>query len=151
MPTPTPDLQPSDQLFAQVDDDQYEQLCQLSGSPVVHAAVWEEALADALEPQPDPTTTAVDLDLYLRDGVYFELYGVMCYPRLDADPMRDLAAIEQFLHRCIADDLQLAEVAVDDEDALVLVLSQHEKPVLYLQVGAWLLDEWQELPEDTAS
>ena len=151
MPTPTPSLEPSDQLYTQVDDEQYEQLCQLASTPVVHVSVWEESLADAIEPEPASTTTAVDLDLYLRDGVYFELYGVMCYPQLDAEPMGDLAAIERLLAACVKDDLQLEEIAVDEEDGLVLVLAQHGQPVLYLQAGAWLLDEWQELPDDAAS
>ena len=91
------------------------------------------------------------MDLYLRDGVYFELYGVVCYPHPDADPMAELAAIEQYLTGCVKAGLALHEVAVDEEDSLVLVLTQHGRPVLYLQVGAWLLDEWQELPDDTAS
>jgi hypothetical protein len=151
MPTPTPGPEPSDELYVRVDDEQYAELSQLIGAPIIHAAVWEESLVDALEPQPDLTTTAVDLDLYLRDGVYFELYGVVCYPRLDAEPLSDLAAIERLLQQAVREELLLAEVAVDDEDALVLVLAQQENPMLYLQVGAWLLDEWQELPDDAAS
>ena len=142
---------PSAQFYTQVDDEQYGELCELANTPVVHVSVWEESLADAIEPGPAATTTAVDLDLYLRDGVYFELFGVVCYPHPDADPMTELAAIEQYLTGCVKEGLALAEVAVDEEDGLVLVLAQRGQPVLYLQVGAWLLDEWQELPDDTAS
>jgi len=151
MPTPEPGPESSVQFYTRVDDEQYEQLCQLASTPVVHVSVWEESLADAIEPEPASTTTAVDLDLYLRDGIYFELYGVVCYPHPDADPMTDLAAIERRLRACVKDHLALEEVAVDEEDGLVLVLAQRGQPVLYLQVGAWLLDEWQELPDDAAS
>jgi hypothetical protein len=31
-----------------------------------------------------------------------------------------------------------------------LVLAQRHQPVMYLQVGAWLLDEWEELPDSDA-
>ena len=41
----------------------------------------------------------------------------------------------------------LEEIAVDEDDGLVLVLGLKRQPVFYLQVGAWLLDEWEELPD----
>jgi hypothetical protein len=40
----------------------------------------------------------------------------------------------------------LQEVAVDEDDQLVLVLSYSGGKQLYLPVAAWLLEEWDELP-----
>jgi hypothetical protein len=142
------------QLYTHVDDEQYEELSTLNGQRVLFASVWEEGLADSLA-SINPATpgatnisdeVAADIDLYLADGVYFELYGTLCYTDLDAPPLVDLAQIEGRLQRLVKAGVEL-EVAVDEEDGLVLLLAQHHKPVLYLQVGAWLLDEWEELPE----
>jgi hypothetical protein len=158
------------QLYTRLDDEQYDELSELNGQPVVHVSVWEEGLADAItSPSRDanhganreanraanPDTynddnEAADIDIYLRDGVYFELYGTLCYTSLDAPPLNDLTQIEQRLQRLVKAGVVLEEIAVDDEDGLVLVLAQHHQPVLYLQVGAWLLDEWEELPDSSA-
>ena len=149
------------QLYTHVDDEQYEELSELNGQPIVHVSVWEEGLADSItSPQGDggkasaaspDDGVAADIDLYLRDGVYFELYGTLCYTDLDAPPLSDLAQIEQRLQRLVKAGLELEEVAVDEDEGLVLVLAQRHQPVLYLQVGAWLLDEWEELPESEPS
>ena len=151
------------QLYTQVDDEQYEELSELNGQPVVFVAVWEEGLAEAMTPpereaeESDASAsdakdeTAADIDLYLRDGVYFELYGTLCYTDLDAAPLSGLDRIEGQLQAMVKQGLVLEEIAVDEEEGLVLVLAQKHKPVLYLQVGAWLLDEWEELPESAAS
>jgi hypothetical protein len=142
------------QLYTRIDDEQYDELSELNGQAIVHVAVWEEGLADAIAlPNAGETTTgaqaevAADIDLYLGDGVYFELYGTLCYTDLEAPPLADLATIEQRLQRLVKAGVVLEEVAVDDDDGLVLILGQRHQPVLYLQVGAWLLDEWEELPE----
>jgi hypothetical protein len=141
------------QLHTRVDDEQYEELSQLNGQPVVHIAVWEEGLADSITlaaPAEGEDETAADIDLYLRDGIYFELYGTLCYTDLDAPPMHDLEQIEEQLQSLVKAGLELEEVAVDEDDGLVLVLAQHHQPRFYLQVGAWLLDEWEELPESSS-
>lgn len=148
------------QLYTHVDDEQYDELTELNGQPVVHVSVWEEGLADSItSPQGNVKASAsstedevaADIDLYLRDGVYFELYGTLCYTDLDAPPLADLAQIEQRLLRLVKAGVELEEIAVDEDDGLVLVLAQRHQPVLYLQVGAWLLDEWEELPESEPS
>jgi hypothetical protein len=150
------------QLYTHVDDEQFDELSELNGQPVVHVAVWEEGLADsittAVRAASAPSAAsdaddevAADIDLYLRDGVYFELYGTLCYTDLDEPPLNDLTQIEQRLQRLVKAGVTLEEVAVDEEDGLVLVLGQRRQPVLYLQVGAWLLDEWEELPDSAAS
>ena len=152
MPIPEP-RNNEGQLYTQVDDEQFDELSELNGQPVVYAAVWEEGLADSLAPANSPVNdeVAADIDLYLRDGVYFELYGTLCYTDLDEPPFADLGQIEAKLQELVSAGAVLEEIAVDEEDGLVLVLAQRKQPVLYLQVGAWLLDEWEELPDSSAS
>jgi hypothetical protein len=110
-------------------------------------------LADALADLPEAALgpAGVDLDLYLQDGVYFELYSTYCYTDLDAEPVADQRAVERHLAQLLAAGLWLGEIAVDEEDGLVLVLTRQHQPVLYCQVGAWILDGWEELPEGAAS
>lgn len=153
MPVTTPRPNDTDGPFTQVDDEQYEEIAKLEGQKIVYAAVWEDALADALADLQDAESgqPGVDLDLYLRDNVYFELYGTLCYVSLDEEPLPSQAEVETRLTALIHDELWLQEVAVDDEEALVLVLGRDQRPLLYVQVGAWLLDEWEELPEGTVS
>lgn len=147
------------ELFTQVDDEQYEELSALIGQPIVSVAVWKEGMADALDITLDNTLneaaandeSAADLDLYLQDGVYFELYGTLCYHDLDAPPLATRATIEQALSSLATRGVKLLEVAVDEEDGLVLVLGCGDQPDIYLQVGAWLLDEWEELPDHSES
>ena len=136
-----------EQLFTTVDDDTYAELEQLAGEQVVHAEVWEDSLGDALEERGGPPTEpAFDLDLYLEGGVYFELYGVACYSDLDGTPLAERDALERRLLSLVKQGVTLGEVAVDEDDALVLVLARGDLPLLYLAVGGWLLEEWDELP-----
>jgi hypothetical protein len=150
MPIATPDSDDAE-FFTTVDDDQYDELCDLAGQTIVFAAVWEDSLADALQDAADDVAGLADIDLYLRDNIYFELYGSLCFPDLEADPYPDLISIERALYQAKANGATLLEVAVDDDDGLVLVLGVANAPVLYIQVGAWILDEWDELPEPSSA
>ncbi len=98
------------------------------------------------EDDDDPPQEVFDLDLYLADGVYFELYGTLCYPDLDADPLRGSEQASKHLLSLVNQGIWFDEVAVDEEEQLVLVLSQYRQPVIYLVVGGWLIEEWDELP-----
>jgi len=140
----TPDFD----FFTVVDDDMYDDLAELAGQKIVHVELWEDSLADTLagESDADAEQIAVDMDLYLDGGLYFELYGVICYPDPTADPLVGTQAIEQRLTRLVKQDLWLDEVAVDEEDALVLVLSHRHQPQLYLMINGWTYAEWNELP-----
>ncbi len=151
MPQETPSANQDDQFFTAVSDEQYDELSQLNGSRVVFAAVWEESLIEALDNEPSDDVQAADIDLYLEQGVYFECYGVVCYPSLEGEPLASLAEIEQSLKRGIDGGLWLEEIAVDEDDSLVLVLARRHQPQFYLQVGAWLLEEWEELPDPADS
>jgi len=136
-------------LLTTVDDETYDELAALIGERVVHVALWEDSLADALTEQTvDPARqTTFDLDLYLEDGVYFEMYGVACFDDPDAEAWRGQEHAGARLATLVAAHTQLGDVAVDDDDGLVLVLTTPDGRNTYLVVGAWLLAEWDELPD----
>jgi hypothetical protein len=136
-------------LMTEVDDATYDELLELVEQRVVHIALWEDSLADALEEgqaTAGPPST-FDLDLYLEDGIYFELYGVSCFDDLDADPWHGLAESQARLAGLVARQARLDEIAVDEENGLVLVVGVPSGKLLYLAVAAWLLGEWDELPD----
>jgi hypothetical protein len=140
--------QPAVDLYTTVDDELFDELSELIDQQVVHVDVWEDSLADALAGEElVAPTTSVDLDLYLEDGVYFELYGVQCFPDPEREPLADPAAIRTHLVDLIRRSIRLEDVAVDEEEALVLVLGRDQRPQLYLVVAGWLIDEWDELPD----
>ncbi|MCB0064013.1 MAG: hypothetical protein KDE19_17945 [Caldilineaceae bacterium] len=126
----------------------YDELADLAGEKVVHIELWEDALGDTIDDQAtDPTEQiAVDMDLYLDGGIYFELYGVICFPDPDAEPLVGFSTIAERLTRLVKQELWLDEVAVDEENTLVFILSQHHQPQLYLMIDGWSFAEWDELP-----
>lgn len=136
-------------LQTSVDDETYDELAALIGERIVHVALWEDSLADALtEQKVDPARqTTFDLDLYLEDGVYFEMYGVACFDDPNAEAWRGLEQTGARLAAFVTGRAQLGDVAVDDDDGLVLVITTPEGRSSYLVVGAWLLAEWDELPD----
>lgn len=143
--------QPDFTFYSSVDDALYDELLELVGEPIAHLSVWEDSMVDALASQGvdtdlDATNSTFDMDIYLGAGVYFELYSVAVYPDLDAEPLTDREQIEARMQQLVANDATLGDVAVDEEDALVLVLHDKDKPALYLSVGGWVIEEWDELP-----
>lgn len=136
-------------LLTSVDDETYDELAALIGQRVVHVALWEDSLADALaERSVDAAQQSTfDLDLYLEDGVYFEMYGVACFDDPDAEAWSGLGPTGARFAAFVAACAQLGDVAVDDDDGLVLVLTAPDGRNCYLVVGAWLLAEWDELPD----
>lgn len=135
-------------FYTTVDDEMYDDLAELAGQRVVHVQLWEESISDMLEGQEvaATSTNAADLDLYLEGGIYFELYGVLAYRDPEQEPLPDRATVERQLTALVKQGLWLDEVAVDEENALVLVLSRARKPQLYLAISGWSVDEWDELP-----
>lgn len=143
------DKQPPDlDLQTGVDDELYDELSELEGQRIVHVTLWEDSLLDALEGgEPDPDTqTLFDLDLYLEEGIYFELYGASAFESLDAAPVEGDERLAKTLLTLVDQHATLDEIAVDEDDNLVLILAQGGEPALYLAVGGWLLEEWDELP-----
>jgi hypothetical protein len=136
-------------LFTTVDDETYAELNELAGQRVVHIAVWEDALDEALAEMHDAPADrqSFDLDVYLAEGVYFELYGVTCFAALDEEPWTGHAQVDARLRALVGRKATLQEVAVDEEDNLVLIVGMGNEQVYFL-VGAWLLEEWDELPEE---
>ena len=135
-------------LYTNVDDDLYDELTQLEGQKVVHVEVWEDSLSTALEgaevaPQEQ---ASFDIDLYLADGAYFELYSATCFDSPDGDPWQGLETAGARLTAAARQGAALQEIAVDEEDQLVLVLTYGGGKQIYLPVAAWLLEEWDELP-----
>ena len=73
-------------VFYTVDDEMFAELAELAGEPVAGITLWEDSITDALG-QSELTGSAVDADVYLGGGVYFELYGVLCYADVDSEPL----------------------------------------------------------------
>ncbi len=143
-------------LMTAVDDETYDELMTLVDQPIVHVAVWEDSLADALAERAagtaprltieDAQQNTFDIDLYLADGVYFELYGVACFDNPDDEAWQGLAESGARLAALVKANAQLSDIAVDEDDGLILVVAVPDGRELYLAVSAWLLAEWDELP-----
>ncbi|MEX1019209.1 MAG: hypothetical protein WDZ49_06090 [Litorilinea sp.] len=159
---------PGDELYTTVDQDQFDDLMDLTGQQVAQVVLWDDSMAAALESTAAPNAddladdpantseaggavadTIFDLDLYLKDGVYFELYGVQFYPSLDSEPLTGYDTVQAHLRALIQEGLWLDDLGVDEEDGLVLILCRRRTPLLYVPAGAWYLDEWDELPDDS--
>ena len=140
--------EPALDFYTTVDDEMYDDLAELAGQRIVHVQLWEESISDMLEGQEvaATSTNAADLDLYLEGGIYFELYGVLAYRNPEQDPLPDRETVARQLTALVKQGLWLDEVAVDEEDGLVLILSRARKPQLYLSISGWSVDEWDELP-----
>ncbi len=136
-------------LMTVVDDETYDELMTLVEQRIVHVALWEDSLADGLAGKPADASIqdTFDIDLYLEDGVYFELYGVVCFDDPDADAWQGVAESAARLAALVKAGARLDDIAVDEEDGLILVLTTKAGQGVYLVVGAWLLAEWDELPE----
>ncbi len=121
------------------------ELEQLVGEAIVHIVVWEDSILEAFG-DTDFTDAAADIDIYLEDGVRFELFAVLCYTDLNSEPMAEVNELGPRFDSLISQGLQLRDVAADTEDSLVLVLST-QGATLYVNAGAWSADEWEELPK----
>lgn len=136
-------------IITTVSDEMFEELLTLVGEKVLNFTLWDESLADALageETAADEQTVA-DIDLFLEGGVYFELYGAVFYTDPSEPPLVGSTTIQQKLSTLINSGLWLDEFAFDEEEQLVLVLSQNKQPLFYVVIGGWTMDEWDELPE----
>ncbi|MCS6825335.1 MAG: hypothetical protein NZ553_01845 [Caldilinea sp.] len=136
-------------LVVTVDDETYDELMTLVGQRIVHIGLWEDSLSVALAEHAGESLgpAAFDIDLYLEDGVYFELYGVSCFDDLEAEPWSDPTESLNRLVGMVKAQACLGDVAVDEMDSLILILSTAAGETVYLAVSAWLLAEWDELPE----
>ncbi len=135
-------------LYTTLDDELYEELSQLEGQAIVFAGVWEDSLSSALEEKEEEPKqqSSFDIDIYLADGAYFELYSAACFDSLDDEPWVGLDAVNRRLTTAAKQGAILEEVAADEDDQLVLVVRYAQDKRLYLPAAAWLLEEWDELP-----
>ena len=134
-------------LYTSVDDELYAELSELEGQQVVFLEVWEDSLEEALDPTAEQDApSSFDIDVYLADGAYFELYSAMCFDNLDGEPWQGLDPVRERLTDVGKRGATLEEIAVDQDDQLVLVLRYGPSQRLYVPAAAWLLDEWDELP-----
>jgi hypothetical protein len=132
----------TDELYEQLEDE-------VRGEKVVGLALWEESLADEEENSPKASERQVfDLDLYLENNLYFELYGVLIFADLHGDPLQGLYRIGTMVAELTEKGVWLDDIAATEDDELVLVLSQDHQPKLYFSVGGWTLNEWDTLPDD---
>jgi len=140
---------PEIDLYTEVDDELYDEIAGLAGEKIVHIEVWEESMGDVLDDddEPIPSQNAFDIDLYLEGGVYFELYSTLCFVTVESEPLEGLETIQTRMATLAKQGVWLEEVAVDEENALILVLGQQHQPQLYLLIGAWTVGEWDELPD----
>lgn len=145
-------------FYTTIDDEMFDELTVLNGEHVVLAAVWEDSLAEALagqagaqladdEPDTPDDVSTFDVDLYLEGGVYFELYGASLYDDTESEPLTGVETVQARLRELIREGVLLGEIAVDEEDGMVLVLQEKGQPVLYIDVGGFVLEEWVELPD----
>jgi hypothetical protein len=149
LPEPETDL--AEGLHRTVTDELYDELVeQVTDQRVVGLAVWEESLADDPEAGPTPADQRdiFDLDLYVENHNYMELYGVQIYRDPESDPLQGLEQTGKMLSKLVEDGVWLEEVAVNEIDELVLILAQRHEPCLYLSVSGWTLEQWDNLPEE---
>lgn len=149
--TNSADDQFDDLIFeTELSDEAYEELASLEGAAVIGISFWDSSLADELEelPPSDEERVVIDLDLYLEDMTLLELYGVMLFPGVDAEPMMGLKVLEQALIDLVDSEGELSEVAQTEDGNLALVFTAEDEIELIITVSAWAVSEWEELPED---
>lgn len=139
-----------DELQTELTDESYAELAQLEGATVLAMAFWESSLVDELEEQAPSAEerTVVDLDIYLDDYALLELYGASLYTTDQGEPVMGVAAIEDALMDLADSESVLSEVAQTDDGSLALIFAADEQIQLIITVSAWVISEWEELPED---
>ncbi len=133
-----------------VTDELYDELVEnLEGEKVVGLALWEESIADEEGETVDPNQREVfDMDLYLENNLYLELYATYVFQDPEKDPLRGLDQIGKIFSSLIEGDLWLDEVAATEDNDLVLILSRNHQPQIFLNVGGWSIEEWETLPDE---
>jgi hypothetical protein len=133
-----------------VTDELYNELLEtVEGQKVVGLALWEESLADAEDEEVDPDARELfDFDLYLENQLYLEIYASYIFKDPNSDALRGLDQIGKMFSELIEEGLWLDEIAVTEDNELVLILSRSHQPLLYLNVGGWAIEEWETLPDE---
>ena len=139
-----------DEIYSQLDDEQFKMLVEtVEEEKIVGLVLWEESIADEEKEKPTLEARALfDLDLYLENNLFLELYGTFIFPDLNNDPLHGWQQTGKILQTLIANGVWLDEIAATEEDELILILSQNHKPQLYMNVGGWSIEEWETLPSE---
>ena len=139
-----------DEIYSQLDDEQFKMLVKtVEEEKIVGLVLWEESIADEEKEKPALEARALfDLDLYLENNLFLELYGTFIFPDPDNDPLHGWQQTGKILQTLIANGVWLDEIAATEEDELILILSQNHKPQLYMNVGGWSIEEWETLPSE---
>lgn len=147
-PTTDPDLE----FHTELSEDLYQELVDtVEGERVVGMAIWESSLADEEGQEIAPEQRDIfDLDLYLENHTYLELYGVYVHTDPMEPPLRGLDRLGTILSNLVEQGVWLDEIATTEDNELVLILARHREPQLYLNVGGWSLEEWDRLPDEEA-
>ncbi len=136
-------------LRTEVTDEELKMLESLTGQELTSMVLVTESLVYADEEYvetPEEERFYFDCDLYFADHQLLELYGASLYENVDSDPVTGMERIEDMLTELFEEGGTLTEVARDDEDGLVLVLSSSDDSLL-VAVSGWYLDTWEELPD----
>ncbi|MBX3000236.1 MAG: hypothetical protein KF893_17060 [Caldilineaceae bacterium] len=133
-----------------VTDELYAELVErIEGHKVVGLALWEESLADDEDENIDPRARELfDFDLYLENHLYLEIYAAYIFQDPSGDALHGLDPIGTMFSTLIEEGVWLDEIAVTEENELVLILSRNRQPLIYLNVGGWAIEEWETLPDE---
>jgi hypothetical protein len=119
-------------LLTSVDDETYDELAALIGERIVHVALWEDSLADALAERTGETPTSKPPLTSTSTWKTASTSRCTASPVLttpDADAWRGLGARPApGWPRSSQARAQLGDVAVDDDDGLVLVITTPRGP-----------------------
>lgn len=135
-------------IHFELTEEALEELAELEGSSVIGVSFWDSSLADELEDEPpdDEQRVAIDIDFFLEDNVLFEAYGAALFTSTEGDIVVGMDALEQALIALVDRNSVLQEVAETEDGSPVLVFADGDQIVLLVAVGAWAIDEWEELP-----
>jgi hypothetical protein len=132
-----------------VTDDLYNELVDtVEGQKVVGLALWEESLADEDEEIAPEERELFDFDLYLENQFYLEIYAAYIFQDPNGDALQGLDQIGKMFSTLIEEGVWLDEIALTEDNELVLILSRNRQPLLYLNVGGWAIEEWETLPDE---
>lgn len=155
---PEPDWEMDDAPLpeTELDEESLALLDSLIGKRVVTLTLWADPLAEAVAQELSEADrrmiedVLVDVDLYFEDNVVLELYNAMVYLAEDRPPLEDKNRIAATLRRFVERGLRLVEVAEEEETGAPVFIFETPKTAesLLLVADGWVVDTWDELPEE---
>ncbi len=138
------------QTHFKLTDELWEELSELEGLAIASLVVWDSSLVDDSldDPVTDENRIYVDFELYLEDRQLLEVYGAAVLKDETSDAMVGFDTIGRMLGRLAEHGALIKEIAVDQDEGLILILQDHKNRRLLTPVTAWLLTTWDTLPEE---